>query len=67
MKIKWEWEELDPWNFRAQVIGGWLVKTLEESWPAPDQFGNSNHVSRVTMCFVPDPNHEWTIDKLWNE
>ena len=34
---------------RLQVPGGWLVKAVGEN--------------EVSMCFMPDGNHVWTISK----
>lgn len=38
---------------RMRVPGGWIVR---------EQSGGENEIS-VALCFVPDPNHEWEIEK----
>lgn len=61
-----EWEKIsdksggffqNPWYFRRlyrmAVFGGWLVKEEE-------------YDTQPIMAFVPDPNHEWKIDKETN-
>lgn len=57
IKIEFNWECLDYHeaygNFtedkthRAKVFGGWVVRTMK----------NEQH----SMCFVPDPKHEWSV------
>lgn len=55
-RLEWNWEMLDKYQFnathRAKVIGGWLVHHHSQNL----ELGMSE-----TMCFVPDPDHEWTI------
>lgn len=55
MKIKFKWIEIENFTYRAQVIGGWIVK-VEDS--VCDEDGNSMAVSLV---FIPDSEHEWEI------
>lgn len=62
MKIKYEWELIQPKDFnypnsRVKVIGGWLVNCYYQFAHYPDQFGLT-----MTTTFVPDPNHEWEIE-----
>ena len=47
--MEWEWEKLDADTYRARVFSGWLVQALDETLKAQ------------SMCFVPDPCHEWEI------
>lgn len=55
MKFEWEcvWEKNEYFDYeeiaRAKIFGGWLVTYRVDS--------------KCTMVFVPDPNHEWEIDK----
>jgi hypothetical protein len=37
---------------RLKVVGGWVVK--HESW-------SGENTGSIAMCFVPDPNHEWSL------
>lgn len=61
--MKFEWEELlnlrSCKTYRARVFGGWIVNNLTfhhaTSISDPDLLSES-------MVFVPDINHEWTID-----
>ena len=47
---------------RLKVFGGWIVRS-GEAYKNPgfvaDQVGMS-----MSMCFVPDPNHEWQLGAL---
>lgn len=44
------WEKLDDGEYRARVIGGWLVKVYGPSFWTP---------TPMSICFVPDENHTW--------
>ncbi len=60
-----EWEQIDDWHKRAKVPGGWLVKAYEPIWEyntPRGEYQNLNNL-RISMCFVPDPKHEWTIQE----
>lgn len=46
LPFKWEKIEIDAW--RAKVVGGWVLQTI-------------NNQSE-SMVFIPDPNHEWRIE-----
>ncbi len=49
--LKIKGRELNQFRtFRMQVPGGWLVTT----------FGSGGHVAQT---FLPDPNHEWKLEK----
>lgn len=37
---------------RMQVPGGWVIKHTQLGGPMP---------ARSSLCFVPDPDHEWEI------
>ena len=62
--MKFEWETIDSYHFRAKVIGGWLVKVTEDV-SHPDGYGAASNGWdwRIAMAFVPDPSHEWEIEK----
>ena len=62
--MKFEWETIDGYHFRAKVIGGWLVKAAEDVSHI-DEYGSviSGRDWRIAMAFVPDPNHEWEIEQ----
>lgn len=57
--MKFEWELIEenirdqsgkkPNTYRATIIGGWLVKHTTDQG--------------VSLVFVPDPDHEWAIEK----
>lgn len=55
-KEVWEQVEDDPegscFTSRLRVISGWVVRVTQ--W-------NSESVASVSTCFVPDPQHEWTL------
>jgi hypothetical protein len=60
MEIPFFWRQID-WiercqirTWRAKVIGGWVLRC--ESWSIEPGLSES-------MVFIPDPNHEWEIDK----
>ena len=59
--MKLEWEDIDGWHQRAKVYGGWLVKAIE---PVAINTGSEIGTGwdcRISICFVPDANHEWNI------
>lgn len=62
------WEEIQDdkatsGTFRAKVIGGWLVKSIEHVHISlhEDMRPQDGYEWRVAMCFVPDANHEWIV------
>jgi len=58
--MKLEWEQIDNYHQRAPIFGGWLVKTYEDV--SHLGLGYATTIGwdwRISMCFVPDPNHEW--------
>ena len=57
-----EWEQIDEYHKRAKIRGGWLVKAYENILTVlPDGQSTVGHEWRVSMCFVPDPMHAWTL------
>lgn len=60
--ITLNWESMDNYHERVKIFGGWLVKAREEVMHDRSEFGQGMIGGwdwRLTMCFVPDPNHEW--------
>ena len=58
--MEWKWERLDDRTSRAKVPGGWLVN--HRSSASVSDMGGSSVSIGDSMCFIPDPNHEWTIE-----
>ncbi|KKX53268.1 hypothetical protein X546_20545 [Brevibacillus borstelensis cifa_chp40] len=60
-----EWEQIDKYGeeFRAKVPGGWLVKICFEVAHDTSNGLQSGWDWRPALAFVPDPNHEWRIDR----
>ena len=61
MKDKITWEELTETTSRAKIFGGWLVSCSKYKGHTCVT-GTSNAVA-VSLVFVPDPNHDWIIEK----
>jgi len=56
------WEKIDEHHQRTSIHGGWLVKTYEDVYEDRSAQGSGMVCGwqwRISMCFVPDPNHEW--------
>ena len=51
-----EWEEVAGEVKRLKVFGGWIVKDKHNI------FGTLILAGWTTMCFVPDPKHEWRLE-----
>jgi len=67
-----EWQEVPQPHlaklYRAKVFGGWLVKTVDEvltpTFLQQGRFERSPEMEwRTSITFVPDPKHEWDLDK----
>lgn len=59
-----EWEQVEPELQRVKVPGGWLVKAYTDVihyTPDFNQVMTHGYDWRISICFVPDPNHEWKI------
>jgi len=57
------WELTDNNNtFRMWVPGGWIVKVMHEDYVG-HEINNGANTYRTTssICFFPDPEHEWTL------
>lgn len=58
------WEQIDAYHERAKVFGGWLVKAYTDvEHIIQDQGMHRGWDFRVAMTFVPDPRHEWVVEK----
>jgi len=57
------WEEIDNNHQRAKVFGGWLVKAYEDVYHKTESGMDSGWDWRIAMAFVPDPGHEWMLEK----
>lgn len=56
------WEQIDAYTQRAEVFGGWLVKTFEDAIHFTENAGMvQGYDWRVAMTLVPDARHEWVI------
>ena len=64
MNQKLNWEQLDGYNQRAKVFGGWIVKTYEDCHISlhDDMPPQTGYEWRIATCFVPDQKHEWTLE-----
>ena len=50
MKIKFEWEQIGAYSWRAKVIGGWAFTT--------------NYINGTgSTIFIPDQDHSWEIEE----
>lgn len=69
--MKFEWETIENTKAnknvttRSKVFGGWLVKhRMMVSLMAENEKNKAPlQTATVGLCFVPDPNHEWIVDK----
>ena len=61
--MKYEWETIDGYNFRMKVPGGWVLKVLEDVAHEIEMGRLPGWDWRVAICFIPDPDHKWVIDK----
>ncbi len=64
--VPFNFEQIDDSHQRAKVFGGWLVKSFENVYHAEmtdHHSGGEGWDWRVAMAFVPDPKHEWEIEK----
>lgn len=61
------WEDIPSnrsgYYSRSKILGGWLVQVTEDV-SHDRQVGRgmeSGYDWRTSICFVPDPDHEWKI------
>ena len=57
-------ERIDNEHQRAKVYGGWIVKAFDEVMTPmyPGDPPKDGYEWRISMCFVPDPNHDWILE-----
>jgi hypothetical protein len=59
-----DWEMIDGFHFRLKVPGGWIFKVLEEVvHNHPNHGFTPGWDWRVAICFIPDPDHLWIVEK----
>lgn len=59
-----DWERIDNYHQRAKVPGGWVLKAYEDvSHWNPNQGLVQGYDYRISMCFIPDPDHTWWVEK----
>ncbi len=58
-----EWEEITPYEHRARVPGGWVLKVTQDVMTniRPEECPHEGYEWRTSICFIPDPNHKWTL------
>lgn len=67
--MKFEWEKIAEikigngadCTYRAKVHGGWLIKEIRYII-ITEKHAQVSQDSPDHLTFLPDPNHEWTID-----
>lgn len=59
--MKLIWESIDSNHERAQVLGGWLVKSHNEVFEYINETMQTGWNWQTSLCFVPDPTHTWDI------
>lgn len=55
-----QWEMIDNYRQRLRVPGGWIYEVREDVVHS-DREMRSGWDWRVSCCFVPDPEHVWSI------
>lgn len=68
-----KWEQIPQsdqllYMHRAKIFGGWLVQcTVDALTPQYQGYDIPNNEAgyqwRTSLAFVPDPNHEWTLNQ----
>jgi len=56
--MKWETITEDPFCYRLKVYGGWIMKSVLK-----ERSDRGSIALAVSMVFVPDPNHEWSLKR----
>jgi hypothetical protein len=63
---KLNWEAIDRVEniARAKVFGGWLIKQLDDVMTVmhAETHGQVGYEWRQSICFIPDPHHEWVLE-----
>lgn len=64
--MKFEYENVDSFTQRAKVFGGWIVKNTCDVFSSllTHQSNSNGYEWRESICFVPDPKHEWCIKEI---
>jgi hypothetical protein len=59
-----EWEQIDGWNRRTRVFGGWIVETSSSVYHLDNgvSVGGEGWDWRISTCFVPDPTYVWKLE-----
>ena len=65
-----DWESVESHiriiTMRTKIFGGWLVKSYENvGYTTLNSTDTKLKDSdwRISLTFVPDPNHEWNLDE----
>ncbi len=63
--MEFVFERIDDEHERAKVFGGWIVKASSSVYHLDNGVsqGGEGWDWRITMTFVPDPAHEWSLCK----
>lgn len=51
-----KWEGIDDYTERLKVPNGWIVRSKVRYCNPSENCGSES------MCFVPDPTHEWRLE-----
>jgi hypothetical protein len=54
-QLEHKWEQMDVSTWRAKVLGGWIVKTLD--------FDSKLKLLSTSLVFLQDRDHEWHVLK----
>lgn len=68
MKFEWELiftsEDKISETWRAKVIGGWIIRDFHCAYYVDQKLCTIRDYSLASsITFIPDPNHEWSIEK----
>jgi hypothetical protein len=59
-----DWEMIDGYHFRLKIPGGWVFKVIEDVVQnSPSHGFIPGWDWRVAICFIPDPDHLWVVEK----
>ncbi len=62
--MTFEWEEINNLpscvTYRAKVWGEWIVNNLCVTTTSSE---GTQRMATESMVFIPDPNHEWSIEE----
>lgn len=59
------WELIGNGTERMKVPGGWVIHRVDcqYDYMPTDFITNDQWKISTTMCFVPDPDHSWILEK----